>query len=119
MKRTVALGIASALLTYADSLDSIKVKFGEPNVWSLDQAHYLLEQRFQKNHTLDATRPSADDLNANAVNGSRLSAVRTLMQAGAGLDQNAGFTNELAQRRFLEDMKLRQTRHAELEQSFS
>ena len=48
---------------------AIQVTFGEPNVWSLDQAHYLLEQRFQKNQTLEATRPGADELNASAING--------------------------------------------------
>ena len=96
---------------------AIKVKFGEPNVWSLDQAHYLLEQRFQKNQTLEATRPGADELNANAVNGTRLSAVRQLLQAGVGFDQNAGLNNQFAEQRMREDLNLRPERRRQVDES--
>jgi hypothetical protein len=96
----------------------IRVKFGEPNIWSLDQAHYLLEQRFQKNQTLEATRPGPDELNANATNGTRMSALRQMFQASVGFDQSVGLTNQLAQGRISEDLALRPFRQRALEESF-
>src|SRR6266852_3696297 len=53
----------------------------QPNVWTLEQAHYLLEQMHRRN--LDLKAKSLEDLDPNAINGLRFDVLRLLIEAGA------------------------------------
>ena len=68
----------------------------QPNVWTLEQAHYLLEQMHRRN--LDLKAKSLEDLDPNAINGLRFDVLRLLIEAGASYNQASGFTNELLKR---------------------
>lgn len=82
----------------------IRIELGEPNIWSLDQAHYLLEQRSLSNQTLQPRRPTADDLDPNAVTGNRYRSLRELFGVSAGFDQKTGADNSAAAERQASDL---------------
>lgn len=65
----------------------VTVTLGEPSVWSLEQAHYLLERMHAVNHSLNSKVPDTDTLDPNAVNGSRIEVLRTLFAAGLEFNQ--------------------------------
>ncbi|MBX9603991.1 MAG: hypothetical protein K2X35_23495 [Bryobacteraceae bacterium] len=92
----------------------VRVTFGEPNLWSLEQAQHLLEQRFADNSHLKPTEPSADQLNPNAIHGTRFDALKQALSARVGLDQQIQFQNQLAMPRIQEDALRRNARLAEL-----
>jgi hypothetical protein len=66
----------------------------QPNVWTLEQAHYLLAQMHRRN--LDLRAAPLSDLDANALNGNRLDVLRTFLDINASFNQAAGFDNKLA-----------------------
>lgn len=92
----------------------VRVTFGEPNLWSLEQAQHLLEQRFADNSHLKPTEPSADQLNPNAIHGTRFDALREALSARVGFDQQVQLQNQLAVPRSQEDASRRNERMAEL-----
>ena len=47
----------------------IIVSFGQPNIWSLEQAHYLLARMHMTNLDLQAKALTATDLDPNATHG--------------------------------------------------
>jgi len=63
----------------------------QPNVWTLDQAHYLLAQMHRRNLDLKATQLT--DLDANDINATRLDALRTLLDVSAEYDESVGLKN--------------------------
>jgi len=88
---------------------TIVVMVGQPNVWSLDQAHYLLAQIRERNLGLRNKSLDESDLDPNAINATRLDAYRSLFEAGVSFDQGLGLKNsmnrenlEFGQRRRLE-----------------
>src|SRR6266446_6843173 len=71
----------------------IIINADQPNVWTLEQAHYLLEQMHRRN--LDLKAKSLEDLDPNAINGLRFDVLRLLVEAGASYNEASGFTNKL------------------------
>lgn len=72
------------------------ISFGQPNIWSLEQAHYLLARLRAQGMGLQSKAFGAEDLDPNAVNGTRLQLLKTLLGVGVGFNQAAGFQNEQA-----------------------
>ncbi|MGJ5814538.1 hypothetical protein [Paludibaculum fermentans] len=70
---------------------AVRVTVGEPSVWSLEQAHYLLERLRNKNGKIEAAPFTQTD--PNAVNSSRLDAVRRLFGLRVEYDQTVGAKN--------------------------
>ncbi len=108
----------------------IVITADQPNIWTLEQAHYLLAQMHRRN--LDLKAKALEELDANAINGINIDMVKTLLEASAAFDQGKGFNNKqlkdqkefeatrrqqlLARRSELEDQSLQLTRQiAELE----
>lgn len=75
----------------------VVISFGQPNIWSLEQAHYLLARMRDQSLDLATRMPNDEDLNPNAPNGSRLRSLRTFFGASASFDQTAGLQNKLFQ----------------------
>lgn len=72
----------------------IIVSFGQPNIWSLEQAHYLLARMHMTNLALQAKALSDEDLNPNATHGTRIEIIKQLLEVGASFDQGIGFQNQ-------------------------
>lgn len=91
--------IISLLLTgyghpvFAQRPRPIVITFGQPNIWSLEQAHYLLARMHRQN--LDLQTAPLGTLDPNATNASRIDILKTLLQAGVSFDQAVGLNNEL------------------------
>jgi hypothetical protein len=94
--------IASILLigfprpVFAQRSRPIVITFGQPNIWSLEQAHYLLARMHRQN--LDLQTAALGSLDPNATNASRIEILKTLLQAGASFDQAVGVNNSLLRR---------------------
>src|ERR1044072_3023367 len=71
----------------------IIVSAEQPNVWTLEQAHYLLAQMHRRN--LDLKAKSLEDLDANEINGLRFEVLRMLTEFGVKFDQAELATNNL------------------------
>ncbi len=74
----------------------IVIKADQPNVWTLEQAHYLLSQMHRRN--LDLRAKSLDDLDPNEINGLRFDVLRTLIELGFKFDQADLASNRLLSR---------------------
>jgi hypothetical protein len=74
--------------------EPIRVEVGEPSVWSLEQAHYLLNRMHDVSDSLKAKFPEPDSLDPNAVNGSRIEILRTLFSAAAEVNEPLKAKNE-------------------------
>jgi hypothetical protein len=72
----------------------VVVSFGQPNIWTLEQAHYLLARMHMTNLDLQAKTLSDTDLDPNAVNGTRIEILKQLLSVGASFDQGVGFQNQ-------------------------
>src|SRR5215204_4400895 len=72
----------------------VVVSFGQPNIWSLEQAHYLLARMHMANLDLQAKTLSDGDLDPNATHGTRIQILKQLLEVGASFDQGVGFQNE-------------------------
>lgn len=93
-RRTLALLMTLVLcwtpaapLMAGSGAEPVTISLGEPSVWSLEQAHYLLERMHAVNHGLSSKVPGIDDLDPNAVNSSRIEVLRTLFAAGVEFNQ--------------------------------
>jgi DNA-directed RNA polymerase subunit F len=71
----------------------IVVNADQPNVWTLEQAHYLLAQMHRRNLDLKAT--GLGDLDPNEINGLRFDVLRQLIDLGVKFDQAERETNRL------------------------
>jgi hypothetical protein len=76
----------------------VVVSFGQPNIWSLEQAHYLLARMHMTNLDLKARELGDNDLDPNAVNGTRINVLKQLIEAGVTFNQGVGFENDLITR---------------------
>jgi hypothetical protein len=70
----------------------VVVSFGQPNIWSLEQAHYLLARMHQEN--LDLRAASLAALNPNETNATRVTILKQLLEIGAEFDQGIAVQNE-------------------------
>jgi hypothetical protein len=71
----------------------IVVNAEQPNIWTLEQAHYLLAQMHRRN--LDLKAKSLEDLDANEINGLRFDVMRMLIEFGATFNQADLVSNRL------------------------
>lgn len=76
----------------------IVITADQPNVWTLEQAHYLLAQMHRRNLDLKARKLTDSDLDANALNGTRLDILKTFLEINASYNQAAAFDNRLVAR---------------------
>src|ERR1044072_9304439 len=72
----------------------VVVSFGQPNIWSLEQAHYLLARMHMTNLDLQAKALTDDDLDPNRITGTRIQIIKQLLEIGAQFDQGIGFQNQ-------------------------
>ena len=101
--RIVSLVVSTALLltglvkpSYSQKPRPITITFGQPNIWSLEQAHYLLARMHRQN--LDLQTAALGSLDPNAANASQIDILKTLLQAGVKFDQAVALNNELLRR---------------------
>jgi hypothetical protein len=81
------------LPTEVQAQRAVVINADQPNVWTLEQAHYLLAQMHRRN--LDLKAKSLEDLDANEINGLRFEVVRTLIELGVKFDQADLASNKL------------------------
>lgn len=89
----------------ADVKTQIKLNIGQPNVWSLSQAHYLLALLRDKNRSVAITQPTLDP---NAVDGARIDILRTMLGIDAQFSAPQGLQNSVAQQQFNADFARKQ-----------
>jgi hypothetical protein len=121
--RFIALFLCASLLFPAVPLHAwwnyppvVTFSVGQPSVWSLGQAHYLLAQMHQLNRGLSTHMPSQAELDPNRPNASRLEVVRTLLGIEAQFDQGIGIQNRIAQQTFRDSVAKRDNARVALEQ---
>ena len=56
----------------ASAQNPVIVTVGQPNIWSLEQAHYLLARMRRQSLDLESKTPGEQELDPNSVNISRL-----------------------------------------------
>ena len=71
----------------------IVINADQPNIWTLEQAHYLLAQMHRRN--LDLRAKSLEDLDPNEINGLRFEVMRMLIEFGATFNQADLATNRM------------------------
>jgi hypothetical protein len=99
-----------ATLVWAKDRKPIVVSFGQPNIWSLEQAHYLLARMHMTNLELQAKMLTDKELDPNATNGTRIQILKQLLEINGQFDQGVGFQN----RRIVENMRFNDSRRREL-----
>lgn len=96
---------------------AVVINADQPNVWTLEQAHYLLAQMHRRN--LDLKAKSLEDLDPNEINGLNFSVLRQLVELGVKFDQkdlennksaleNREFNNERRQSLIRQNDQLRE-----------
>jgi hypothetical protein len=72
---------------------AIVITADQPNIWTLEQAHYLLAQMHRRN--LDLKASSLTELDPNAINGVNVDVLKTLLEVTAEYDQAKALNNNL------------------------
>lgn len=88
----------------------INIRFGQPNIWSLEQAHYLLARMRSRNLGIQGQELADSDLDPNETTGTRLRQLRQSLGVGVGFDAVAGMSNEI----FQEETRFKQERRQQL-----
>src|SRR5947209_942040 len=86
---TINLPVASAQVRNS----VIVVTADQPNVWTLEQAHYLLAQMHRRD--LDLKAKGLEALDPNEINGLRFNVLRTLTELGVAFNDANRVTNSL------------------------
>lgn len=89
----ISLGAVTEPVRARTRAGAVRVTVGEPSVWSLEQAHYLLERLRNKNGRIESAPFTRTD--PNAVNSTRLDAMRRIFGLSAEFDQTVGLKNRL------------------------
>src|SRR6266404_746581 len=84
----------------AQNKSQITVEVGQPNIWSLGQAHYLLAGMRENSRGLGVKVPLPTDLDPYSANGARLNVLRTLLGADADFNGVAGAQNDMIRKKF-------------------
>jgi hypothetical protein len=123
LMRPIALSLCAGLLLQtfppsarADLSPVITVEVGQPSVWSLGQAHYLLAQMHKRDLGLSTQMPTEADLNPNRANAASLEAIRTMLGVEAQFDQGIGTQNKIALRNFQDTLSQRNGARVTLEE---
>ena len=88
----------------------IVVSFGQPNIWSLEQAHYLLARMHMTNLELQAKALTDAELDPNIIHGTRIQILKQLLEINGQFDQGVGFQN----RRVVENARFNDSRRQEV-----
>ena len=88
----------------------IVVSFGQPNIWSLEQAHYLLARMHMTNLELQAKALTDAELDPNIIHGTRIQILKQLLEINGQFDQGVGFQN----RRIVENARFNDSRRQEV-----
>jgi ribosomal protein S8 len=83
-------------LTTVLAQQPIIITSDQPNIWTLEQAHYLLAQMHRRNLDLKAT--NLTNLDANEINGINIDVLKTMLEVSASFDEKTGFENGLAKK---------------------
>lgn len=75
--------------------NSITVQIGQPTVWSMGQAHYLLAKMRSDNFDLVPKQLSSEELDPNKANGTRMQLLKTLLDVEAQYSQKVGLENSI------------------------
>jgi hypothetical protein len=120
-RRFIIIGLCVSLLlpflprqAAADDGPRIIIDIGQPAIWSLGQAHYLLARMHRTNNKLNTKFPQPDDLDANKIAATRIEALRSSLGVEAQFDQSMAVKNEMSLRRFRESEARRETASADL-----
>jgi hypothetical protein len=120
-QRLMAFWLCAALLlplvpqqAAADDGRRVIIEIGQPSVWSLGQAHYLLSKMHRTNRKLNTRFPTAEDLDSNRIAATRIEAMRRSIGVEGQFDQGMGVRNDIAMRRLREGEARRETARADL-----
>jgi hypothetical protein len=120
-QRLLAFWLCAALLLPlvprpAEASDGRRViiEIGQPSVWSLGQAHYLLAKMHRTNRKLNTRFPTAEDLDSNKIAATRIEALRQSIGVEGQFDQGMGVRNDIAMRRLREGEARREASRADL-----
>jgi hypothetical protein len=85
---------------WAQDQSPVIITADQPNIWTLEQAHYLLAQMHRRN--IDLRASPLGDLDANAINGVNIDVLKSLLEVSAEYDQSKAINNglRLNQKRF-------------------
>jgi len=86
----------------------IVINAEQPNVWTLEQAHYLLAQMHRRN--LDLRTKNLEELDPNEIAGLRFDVLRSLVEVGVSFDD----ANRVTNRMLLRDRNFNTARREEL-----
>lgn len=86
-------GFPSALPVVRAQNRVIIINADQPNVWTLEQAHYLLAQMHRRN--LDLRAKSLEELDPNEIAGLRFDVLRTMVELGVAFDDANRVSNRL------------------------
>jgi hypothetical protein len=89
----VLIGFGGAVTPVNAQKRAVVINAEQPNIWTLEQAHYLLAQMHRRN--LDLKAEGLGKLDPNEINGLNLEVMRTLIEFGATFDDAARFNNSL------------------------
>src|SRR5215208_1346855 len=87
------IGLAGELSPVRAPRRVIVVNADQPNLWTLEQAHYLLAQMHRRN--LDLKAKNLEELDPNEINGLRFDVMRMLIEFGATFNQADLTSNRL------------------------
>ena len=85
----------------------LTIDIGQPSIWSLGQAHYLLANMHQENRALRVPMPT-DALNPSSINAARLDMLRSVFSAELQSSQPQGSQNRISLERYATDFERRQ-----------
>lgn len=92
----------------------VGMEVGQPSVWSLAQAHYLLANVHEAGRALRLARLTEDALDPNRVNAARLEILRTLLGLEAQFDESVRVKNRAEIDNFEDKQALRAEARAAL-----
>lgn len=90
------------------------IEIGQPSVWSLGQAHYLLAKMHRRNRKLTTRFHDENDLDSNRITMTRIEALRQSIGVEGQFDQGMGVRNSIAMRNFRESEARRGVAQADL-----
>ncbi len=73
----------------------VNISFGQPNIWSLEQAHYLLAKMQAANLELKNKPPTETDLDPNAIHGTMLEQLKSALAVSAEFNGINGTNNAM------------------------
>jgi hypothetical protein len=94
----------------------ISLTIGQPSIWSLAQAHYLLAGMREADKGI---APGTLVLNPNDTNGFRFDVLRQVFGAEGGFNGVAGAQNQVEMQRFQQDATRRQTARTRLDEALN